>query len=100
MKYTTLFFNSALFLTISPTICQIKSLPLHFSHFKKFYSSFLLDKKLLRYKLWPFKQSYLATMIPKVLQYGYETFQNVAPVLHSVICSEMNTASITNKRLL
>ena len=39
-------------------------------------------------------------MLFKVIQYGYETFQNVAPILHSVICSEMNTASITNKRLL
>ena len=28
-----------------------------------------------------------------------ETFQNVASILHSVIFSEMNTASITNKRL-
>ena len=29
-----------------------------------------------------------------------ETFQSVAPILHSVICSEMNTASLTSKRLL
>ena len=29
-----------LFLPISPTICQIKSLPLHFSDFKKFHPSF------------------------------------------------------------
>ena len=34
------------------------------------------------------------------MQYGYENFQNVAPILHSVICSEMNTASATKKRLL
>ena len=34
------------------------------------------------------------------MQYGHETFQNVAPILHSVISSEMNTASITNKSLL
>ena len=36
----------------------------------------------------------------ELLQYGYETFQNVAPILYSVICFEMNTASITNKKLL
>ena len=36
----------------------------------------------------------------ELLQYGYETFQNVAPILHSVICFEINTASITNKKLL
>ena len=47
----------------------------------------------------PFKQS-LATMFFKVIQYGYETIQNAAPILHSVICSEINTASIKNKRLL
>ena len=34
------------------------------------------------------------------MQYGYKTFQNVTPILHSVICSEMNTVSVTNKRLL
>ena len=45
-------------------------------------------------------------MFFKVIQYGYETFQNVAPILHSVTSSEMNTASIkkatkkANKRLL
>ena len=33
----------------------------------------------------------------KVMQYGYETFQNVAPILHTVICFEMNTASIQTK---
>ena len=36
----------------------------------------------------------------KFIQYGYETFQNVAPILHCVICSKMNTASVTNKSLL
>ena len=62
-------------------------------------------------------------MFFKVMQYGYEGFQNVkaalknhvatsnfelnftivsnkTPNLHSVICSEVNTASITNKTLL
>ena len=38
--------------------------------------------------LWTFKQSYPATMFFKVIQYGYETFENVAPILYSVICSE------------
>ena len=37
-----------------------------------------------------FKQS--QPMFLKVIQYGYETHQNVAPILHCVICSEMNTA--------
>ena len=36
-------------------------------------------------------------MFFKVIQYGYETFQNVAPTLHPVICFVMNTASITKK---
>ena len=34
------------------------------------------------------------------MQYGYETFQNVASVMHSVICCEMNIDSITRNRLL
>ena len=39
-------------------------------------------------------------MFFKIIQYGYETFKNVAPILHAVTCSEMNTGSIRNKRLL
>ena len=39
-------------------------------------------------------------MFFKVMQYGYETFQNVAPILDSVIYSEMKTGSVTNNRLL
>ena len=39
-------------------------------------------------------------MFFKVIQNGYENLQNVTPILHSVICSEMNTNPITNKRLL
>ena len=39
-------------------------------------------------------------MFFEVMQYGYETFQIVAPILYPVICSQMNTSSITNKRLL
>ena len=38
------------------------------------------------YKLWPSKQSYLAAMFFKLMQYGYETFQNVASILHSECC--------------
>ena len=38
-------------------------------------------------------------MFFKVIQYGYETFQNVTRIRHYVICSENNTASITKKRL-
>ena len=60
--------------------------------------------------MWSFMQNYLATLFFKVTQYGYKTFQNnklalpnhimnKAPNLHSVINSEMNAASITNKRL-
>ena len=37
-------------------------------------------------------------MFFKVIQYGYETFQNFAPIVNSVICSEMNTASLSNKK--
>ena len=32
---------------------------------------------VLRYKLWPFKQNYLATVFFKVTPYGYEIFQTV-----------------------
>ena len=34
------------------------------------------------------------------LEINVSLISNKAPNLHSVICSEMNTASITNKRLL
>ena len=44
-------------------------------------------------------QAKLLSQFFKVIQYGYETLQNVAPIL-SVICSEINTASVANKRLL
>ena len=33
-----------------------------------------------------FQAKLLSHMFFKVIQYGYETFQNVAPILHSVIC--------------
>ena len=69
------------------------------------------------YKQWPFKQSYVVTVYFKVIQYGCETFQhckiiqlktfnlelnvslisNKAPNLYSVICAEMNAASVKNK---
>ena len=42
-------------------------------------------------------------MTPKLQNYVAENIyfgDNKAPILHSVIFSEMNTASITNKRLL
>ena len=45
-------------------------------------------------------QSCLATMFFNVMQNGYETFQNVALILYSVIRPEINATSITNKRLL
>ena len=45
-----------------------------------------------------FQAKLLSHMFFKVIQYGHETFQNFAPILHFVICSEMNTASIINKR--
>ena len=47
-----------------------------------------------------FQAKLLSHCFSKSKNYGYETFQNVAPILHSVICFEMNPASITNKRLL
>ena len=39
-------------------------------------------------------------MFLKFIQYGYETFQNVVPILRYLICTEMYTALVTNKRLL
>ena len=45
-----------------------------------------------------FRAKLLSHSVFKIIQYGYETSQNVAPILHSVICVEMNTASMTNKR--
>ena len=75
---------------------KLKLYPYIFPYFKKFHPSLLLNKKLT----WRFYGlSNKATMFCKFIQHGYETFQNVAPILRSVICSEMNTASITNKRL-
>ena len=97
MKYTNLPYP--VFQPFHPPYAKLNLYLYIFSHFKKFHSSFLMNK-LLWYKLRPFKQSYLATMFFKVTQYGYETFHNVAPSLRSVICSEMNTALITNKKLL
>ena len=66
------------------------------------------------YKLWPVKQNYQATVCFKLIQYGYETFQNAKPALlnhiaktskrfkfitnlHSVICSEMHNVSLIYK---
>ena len=37
-------------------------------------------------------------MFFKVIQNGYEYLQNVTPILHSVICSEMNTAPKEKER--
>ena len=37
---------------------------------------------------------------PKKISLGTECITNKAPNLHSVNCSEMNTALVTNKRLL
>ena len=96
MKYTTLPYPISY--PFHPPDAKLNLYPYIFSHFEKFHPSLLLNKKT--YKLWPFKQSYLATMFFKVIQHGHETFQNVAPILRSVICSEMNTAPIANKRLL
>ena len=39
-------------------------------------------------------------MLFKVIQHGYKTIQRVAPILQPVICSEINAASVKNKRLL
>ena len=36
-------------------------------------------------------------MFFKVIRYGYETFQNVAPILHPVVCSMMNTVQLQKK---
>ena len=36
-------------------------------------------------------------MFFKVIRYGYETFQNVAPILHPVVCSVMNTVQLQKK---
>ena len=41
-------------------------------------------KNILWYTLWLLKQSYLVTMFFKVMQYGYETLQNVNPLNASV----------------
>ena len=47
-----------------------------------------------------FQAKLLSYAFFKVIQYGYETSKNVAPILHSEICFEMNNASITDKGLL
>ena len=66
------------FLTISPTICQINIVSLtFFPILKRFILLPYKTSKLLYYKLWPFKQNFLATTLFKVIQYGWETFQIV-----------------------
>ena len=63
---------------------KLKLYPYIFPYFKKFHPSLLLNKKLT----WRFYGlSNKATMFCKFIQHGYETFQNVAPILRSVICS-------------
>ena len=82
---------------------QIKSLSLHFFSFQKVpFLSFNKQINLCCTDLTTmvFQTKLLSHCFSKSKNYGYETFQNVAPILHSVICFEMNTASITNKRLL
>ena len=99
MKYTTLPYP---ILTISLTICQIKSLSLHFFSFQKVL--FLSFPKQINFCGTGLITMAFRAKLPshcfKVIQYGYETFQNVDPILHSAICSKVNTASTTKKRLL
>ena len=87
-------YNLALpyFLTISTT-CQIKYLSYIFSYFKKV-SSHSFTKQI--YKLWPFKQSNLATVFFKSIEYVYETFQNVAPILHPSIPNKRQGVAISS----
>ena len=67
------------FLTILPTICQIKIFVLTFifSHFKKFHLSLLVNKQSLLIQTMAFQGKLLTNMFSKVTHYGYETFQNV-----------------------
>ena len=68
------------FLTISP---NIDPFPHTVSHVKKFHPSPVGD--ILRYKLWPFNQNCQVTVFFKVMQYGYNLFQNVKPPLQNHI---------------
>ena len=70
------------------------------SHFKKFHSSPLLNKSTFVKQTIAFQAKLLSQYVFQSIQYGYETFQNITPILHSIICSERNIASITNKRQL
>ena len=86
---------SLLLMPTSKTLPQIFTQPFHphaklklypyiFPYFKKFHPSLLLNKKMT----WRFYGlSNKAAMFCKFIQHGYETFQNVAPILRSVICS-------------
>ena len=67
------------FLTILPTICQIKIFVLTFifSHFKKFHLSPLVDKQSFLIQTMAFQAKLPTNMFSKVTHYGYETFQNV-----------------------
>ena len=58
------------FLTISLTVCQIKIFNLAF--FPVLKSFILLPSKQIDYGT-----NYLATVFFKIIQYGYESFQNV-----------------------
>ena len=107
-------------LNILPTICHIKFLSLY-PILKSFIPLIYYINKPMSNKLWPFKKRYLATvfsksfsvvmklskMLIKLALQNYITISifflvlnvslisNKAPKLHSVICSEVNTASIT-----
>ena len=79
--------TSPYFVTISPTLYQIKIVIFPFFPILK---SFML----LTYqqnKLWLFQQNYLAIVFFKDIQYGYETFQNIKPALQNHITKHINS---------
>ena len=91
-----------LFLTIVTNICQIRLLSLHFLPILKVplpFLSFTKQINLCGTNYGPSRKVTKPLCFSKS-QCVYETFENVAPILHSVIYSEMNVASIINKRLL
>ena len=104
--------NDALpcFLTILPTICQIKIFVLTFifSYFKKFHLSPLVDKQSFLMQTMAFQAKLSTNMFSKVTRYGYETFQmfikralqNVSPNVSLISNKAPKIASITNKGIL
>ena len=100
MKYATMAYP--IYKPFHSPYAKLSIFPYIFSHLRKFFPLFCSTNKLLWYRpnKYGFASKAVEPLLFKIVQHGYETFQNVAPILHSVICSEMCTSPVTIKKLL